>query len=196
MTKTGKEKHGAQPAPEKEHKARKGRKGVANALRQAAEAEETLEALNDRHLRLQADFDNFRKRTLREKSEIYKRANEELMEELLPVLDHLELALSHVNTDGKSDAFIEGVRLVGEQLLVALAKFGLAAVDASGNEFDPNLHEAVSHLPSDAVAENHVMEQTRRGYLLGGKLLRPAQVVVSSGELSPPATQPPDVEEE
>jgi len=181
MSAKAKESETAEPA--KEHKPRKPRKQAAKDSKAEAKAAEEIAALNDRLLRLQADFENFRKRTLREKGEIYERANEELMLEMLPVIDHLELALSHLDSNGGDPAFAEGIKLVGEQLLAALGKFKLSVVDASGKEFDPNLHEAVSHLPCDDVPENHVMEQTRRGYLLGDRLLRAAQVVVSSGPL-------------
>jgi molecular chaperone GrpE len=151
----------------------------------AADAgEQEIAALNNRLLRLQADFDNFRKRSLREKDELYRLANQDIMQELLPVLDHLDLALKAVADHGDDQAFVEGVKLVAEQLLSALGKFGMTPVDAAGEEFDPNLHEAISHLPSEDVVENRVIEQVRRGYQLGDRLLRPAQVVVSSGSAS------------
>ena len=140
-----------------------------------------LDAATDRLLRLQADFDNFRKRTLREKGELYTRANEDIVLELLPVLDHLDLAIKAAAEHGADPAFLEGFTLVSEQLLSSLKKFGVSPIDGEGEGFDPDLHEAISHLPSPDVAENVVMMQTRRGYNLGGKVLRAAQVVVSSG---------------
>jgi molecular chaperone GrpE len=142
---------------------------------------DSVEALQERLLRLQADFDNFRKRTLREKDELYRRANEDLMTEALPVLDHMELALEHARANGEADPLAEGFALVWEQMLSVLGKFGLEPIDAEGKEFDPNIHEAVSHLPSAEVPGSVVMTQTRRGYMLGGRVLRAAQVVVSSG---------------
>lgn len=140
-----------------------------------------VDAIRERLLRLQADFENFRKRTLREKNELYRQANEDLMLELLPVLDHLDLALAAAREHGADEAFVEGFRLVSEQMLAALQKFGLNPIDAGHDVFDPNRHEAISHLASDEIPENHVMTQVRRGYALGDRLLRPAQVVVSSG---------------
>ena len=142
-------------------------------------------------MRLQADFDNFKKRTLRERNETYRRANEDLMEEVLPVMDHMELALEAAAQHNADEAMVEGFRLVSEQLRAALAKFGLTPIDATAAEFDPNLHEAISHLPSPDVAENHVIAMTRRGYKLGDMLLRAAQVVVSSGDPSAPAEEAP-----
>lgn len=142
------------------------------------------DAMDERLLRLQADFDNFRKRTLRERDEIYRRANEDLMQELLDVMDHLDLALKSAEAHGEAGPVVDGFKLVSGQLVAALGKFGLTPIAAAGEAFDPNLHEAVSHLPSDAVGENGVMEEVRRGYLLGGRLLRAARVVVSSGMAS------------
>jgi molecular chaperone GrpE len=136
---------------------------------------------DDRLLRLQADFDNFRKRMIREKADIYRRANEDIMEELLPVLDHLELALAAVGDANAHDSIAQGFKLVGEQLLTVLKKFGLTPIETEGTEFDPNVHEAVLHMPSVDVDENGIVSQTRAGYRLGGQLLRAAQVVVSSG---------------
>jgi molecular chaperone GrpE len=147
----------------------------------AAPEAETPPPVDDRYLRLQADFDNYRKRVLRERDELYRRANEDIMEELLPVLDHLELALGSVGEAHKNDPVVEGFRLVGEQLMGTLGKFGLSAIECDGEEFDPNMHEAILHMPSSDVAENLVVSATRRGYKLGERLLRASQVVVSSG---------------
>lgn len=144
-----------------------------------AKAEEQILILTDRLLRLQADFDNFRKRTLREKSDIYKRANEDLLEELLPVIDHMDMALQAATDHDAPEALTSGFSLVGEQLITALKKFGLAAIETEGKEFDPNLHEALSQLPSDDVESGHIMIQVRRGFMLGDRLLRPAQVIVA-----------------
>jgi len=143
---------------------------------------------DDRLLRLQADFDNYRKRMLREKADIYRRANEDIMEDLLPVLDHLELALTAVGDADKHDSIAKGFKLVGEQLLSVLNKFGLSPIETAGVTFDPNVHEAVLHMPSAEVPENEIISRTRAGYMLGGLLLRAAQVVVSSG--APPAAEP------
>ncbi len=140
--------------------------------------EEVLEA---RLLRLQADFENFRKRTLREREDLYRRANEDLMLELLPVLDHLELAFHAAGKDGADHPVVKGFRLVGEQLQQALQKFGLHPIETQDVDFDPNVHEAIQHLSSEEIPENGVIARTRAGYMLGNRLLRAAQVVVSSG---------------
>jgi len=151
----------------------------------ALPAVEPLPVPDDRLLRLQADFDNYRKRMVREKADIYRRANEDIMEELLPVLDHLDLALAAVGTADQHDSIAKGFKLVGEQLFSVLKKFGLTPVVTEGVDFDPNVHEAVLHMPSAEVPENGIVSCTRAGYMLGGQLLRAAQVVVSSGAPPP-----------
>ncbi len=137
--------------------------------------------LENRLLRLQADFDNFRKRVARERNETYTRANEDLLSEVIPVIDHMDMALTAAADHDAPEALLSGVSLVAEQLKGVLGKFGLEKIDAASKEFDPNEHEAISHLPSEDVPDNHVMQQTRLGYKLKGRILRPAQVVVSSG---------------
>jgi molecular chaperone GrpE len=164
---------GDSPEADEHHKSRKLKKGGKKS------AEE--EAVEMRLLRLQADFDNFRKRTLREKNDLYTRANEDLMQELLPVVDHMELALAAAREHQAPQALLDGFGLVLEQLLSALKKFNLSVINAEEGDFDPNLHEAISHLSSPTVKEGGIMAQVRRGYRLGEQLLRPAQVVVSSG---------------
>lgn len=166
---------------EKDTEVKKKSKGRLHGKSKQALKEE-MALLNDRLLRLQADFENFRKRMIREKNEVYERSNEDIMYELLPVLDHLDIALEAVDKEGGTGAVLEGFKLVAEQMLSALDKFGLIPIDAEGSQFDPNRHEAISHMASDEVAENTVITQVRRGYMLGDKLLRATQVVVSSGD--------------
>ena len=136
---------------------------------------------DEKYMRLLADFDNFRKRTLRERKDLFQRANEELIEELLPVLDHLELALAAAEAHKADRGVVDGFKILGEQMLSVFKKFGLTTIESSGGTFDPAVHEAISHLPSDTIPENGVITQVRRGYSLGGKMLRAAQVVVSRG---------------
>jgi molecular chaperone GrpE len=142
--------------------------------------------LNDQVLRSRADFDNYRRRMIREREDMFVQANENLIEELLPVLDHLDLALQSVSgaieESENTKAFVEGFQMVANQLYSSLGKFGLEGIDAIDLEFDPNLHEALSYIPSEDLAENMVMNQISKGYKLGDKLLRPAKVVVSSGK--------------
>lgn len=139
------------------------------------------QALKDRLLRLQADFENYRKRMQRERTELYRRANEDLVAELLPALDHFEMGLANAAQDDAQRSLVDGFRLIYDQLLGALTKFGLEPLPAAGQPFDPHHHEAVTQLPSPHVPADTVLEELRRGYRFGDRLLRAAQVVVSSG---------------
>lgn len=138
---------------------------------------DALAELQNRLLRLQADFDNFRKRTRREKETWNRQAQEPIVLELLIVLDHFELALK----DAEASESHAGFQMIFDQFTTALKKFGVAAVQAEGEAFNPELHEAISHTSSDELAADQVLAQTRRGYVMGDKLIRPAQVVVSQG---------------
>jgi molecular chaperone GrpE len=148
-------------------------------------------AWKDKYLRLMADFDNFRKRQVREREDYTRRATESLMEELLPVMDHLQLALT--SAPDKASPLAAGVQMVADQFLATLTRFDLKPFAALGEPFDTNRHEAVSELASDQVPAQHVLHQLRGGYMLGNRLLRPARVVISSGPpkpAEPPAAGP------
>lgn len=150
-----------------------------------APASAEADAMKDRLLRLQADFDNFRKRVARERAEWSATAQESLFRELLPVLDHFELGLKTARDQGADPAVQHGFQMVFDQLMAAVRKFGLAPLDVHEGHFDPHLHEALSHVPSEEYGADEIVAQTRRGYKLGDKLLRPVQVVVSSGPGAP-----------
>ncbi|MEN8255009.1 MAG: nucleotide exchange factor GrpE [Verrucomicrobiota bacterium] len=147
--------------------------------------EEEEESLRDQFVRLQADFANFRNRTQRERIELYQRANEDLFLEILPVLDHYEMGLQTAEQHDADKAVVDGFKLVYDQFQGVLKKFNVEPVDAVGEEFDPHKHEALTHMPSDEYAAETCSNQVRRGYLFGDKLLRAAQVVVSSGPAAP-----------
>jgi len=151
----------------------------------AAKAEEEDESLRDQFVRLQADFANFRNRTQRERLELYQRANEDLLLELLPVLDHYEMGLQTAEQQETDPAVLDGFRLVYDQFQNVLDKFNLKPIDAVGEKFDPHKHEALTHMPSDEYPAETCSSQVRRGYMFGDKLLRAAQVVVSSGPAEP-----------
>jgi molecular chaperone GrpE len=143
--------------------------------------EEEEEGLRDQFVRLQADFANFRNRTQRERVELYQRANEDLLLEILPVLDHYEMGLQTAKQHDADAAVVDGFKMVYDQFQNVLNKFNLEPIEAVGQEFDPHKHEALTHMPSDEYAAEICSNQVRRGYMFGDKLLRPAQVVVSSG---------------
>ncbi|WFB34786.1 nucleotide exchange factor GrpE [Kiritimatiellota bacterium B12222] len=144
------------------------------------------EDFKDLYLRLRADFENFRKRTRREKEEWTQRCVENLCTDLLTVMDHFDLGID--NSKGKefTEESLKGFELVRGQLSNTLGKYGLSVVDATEGNFDPNIHEAITHMPSADVEEGKIVAQTRKGYKMGDRLLRPAQVVVSAGA---PATE-------
>ena len=139
------------------------------------EAEENYE----RMLRVAADFDNFKKRAAREKEELIKYGNEDLIKAILPFLDNLEKAVDHSETTQGVQSLVEGVKLTIQQLLQALNKFGLSPVESLGKPFDPAFHEAMMVVQTDQHEPNQVVEEFRRGYLLNDRLLRPATVSVS-----------------
>ncbi len=152
---------------------------------QAEDATSNLQADLDRFrdlaLRSQADFDNYKKRAAREKEEAIKYANSSLLERLIAIVDNFELGLSAARAESESSPILSGMSMVLKQLTDFLADNGLQPIDAEGQKFDPNLHEAISHEPSVDVPEGTVVRQTRRGYRMKDRLLRPSSVVVSSG---------------
>ncbi|MGI9950821.1 nucleotide exchange factor GrpE [Moorellaceae bacterium AZ2] len=142
--------------------------------------QEEIERLRSQLLRLQADFDNYRKRVRREQLELRQTACAELVKELLPVLDNLELAMASARGGGELDALLSGIELVSRQLVEILGRHGLSEVKALGKPFDPACHEAVAtEETTEAERHNLVTEELRKGYLLHGRLLRPALVKVA-----------------
>ena len=140
-----------------------------------------LDRFRDLAMRSQADFENYKKRSAREKEEAIKYANASLLEKLVSIVDHFELGLEAARGENEKSPIYSGMSLVLKQLQDFLAENGLQPIDAVGQEFDPNLHEAIAHEPSDEIPEGAVILQTRRGYRLKDRLLRPSAVVVSSG---------------
>jgi molecular chaperone GrpE len=140
-----------------------------------------LDRFRDLALRSQADFENYKKRSAREKEEAIKYANSTLLERLIPIVDNFDLGLEAARSDGEQSPVFSGMSMVLKQLMDFLTDQGLQPIDATGKKFDPNLHEAIAHEPSEEFPEGVVIRQTRRGYRLKDRLLRPSSVVVSSG---------------
>ena len=140
-----------------------------------------LSRFRDLALRSQADFENYKKRSAREKEEAIKYANSSLLEKLIAIVDNFELGLEAARAEGENSPVFSGMSMVLKQLIDFLTENGLQPIDATGQKFDPNLHEAISHEPSDEFPEGVVVRQTRRGYRMKDRLLRPSSVVVSSG---------------
>ena len=135
----------------------------------------------DRLLRTTADLDNFKKRAARERQEAIRYANATLLEKLIPALDNFDMAMAAANSAESSsmESLKTGLAMIYNQLRAALVDAGLEEIDATGQPFDPNLHEAVSHQESADLPEGQVMQQLRKGYKLRERLIRPASVVVS-----------------
>lgn len=140
-----------------------------------------LDRFRDLALRSQADFENYKKRAAREKEEAIKYANSSLLEKLIAIVDNFELGLEAARAEGEKSPVFSGMSMVLKQLMDFLGDSGLQPIDAAGQKFDPNLHEAIAHEPSDEVPEGSIIRQMRRGYKLKDRLLRPSSVVVSSG---------------
>jgi molecular chaperone GrpE len=140
-----------------------------------------LDRFRDLALRSQADFENYKKRSAREKDDAIKYANSSLLERLLPIVDNFELGLAAARDEGEASPVFSGMSLVLKQLNDFLVDNGLQPIDAVGQKFDPNLHEAIAHEPSEQAPEGSIIRQTRRGYRYKDRLLRPTSVVVSKG---------------
>ncbi len=138
-----------------------------------------LEELKNRHYRLQADFDNFRKRVDKEKKSIYSYANEKIISEFLEVIDNFERAFLSSKDEDKDEGFYEGIQMVYKQLTDILDKNGLEKIEAINKKFDPNIHQAVMQEESQEHEEGIVIEVLQEGYKLNNKVIRPSMVKVS-----------------
>ncbi len=145
-----------------------------------AKAEE-CKSLNEKYLRLAAEFDNYKRLAQRDQRDQIKFGNEQILKELLPVVDNLERAIKSSKGTGAVEALTQGVELTLKQLVGALNKFGVTAVESVGQVFNPATQQAVAQVPSDTVPENHVVEEYQKGYLLQDRILRAAMVTVSTG---------------
>jgi|TARA_Y100000031_G_scaffold50690_1_gene58214 molecular chaperone GrpE len=146
----------------------------------AADAESKYKEMQDRYLRLNAEFDNYKKRMMRETGDRLKYFNMELIKELLPSLDNLERAISHAGDDHSDlENMIEGLQMVYKGMQEAFGKFGVSEIESIGKEFDPNCHQAVGMIESQEVPENHVAEECLKGYYLHDRIIRPTMVRVS-----------------
>ena len=143
---------------------------------QFADMEEALAEANDKYLRLYAEYDNYRKRTAKEKTETYQNASVQCVEKILPVLDSFERSLEAECTD---ENFKNGMSMIYNQLKNFLTQMNVIEIEALGAEFDPNVHNAIQQLDETDYASNHVCSVFQKGYMLGDKLVRPAMVAVA-----------------
>lgn len=141
------------------------------------EVSEEDEAIQTKYLRLMADFQNYKKRSEKEKGDIYTYANEKIVTELLNVVDNFERGLAQGSDDG---SFVEGMDMIFKQLMTVLDKFGVVEINALGEVFDPNIHNAVMTEDNDDFESGHVTEVLQKGYTLNGKVVRPSMVKVNN----------------
>lgn len=175
------EKQGQKPEKEKEAEdktvARKSKKHTQQ--HELKQLQETLGELNDKYLRLYSEFDNYRKRTLREKTEMTKTAGATIITDLLPVLDDFERAIRLSEQTDSIDAIKEGERLILTKLKTILEQKGLQEIKSIGQPFDTDLHDAVTNIPSPSEdMKGKIVDEIEKGYLLNGKVIRFAKVVV------------------
>jgi len=143
-----------------------------------------LSELKDKYLRLYAEFENYKKIVAKDRDEIVKYFNETLIKELLPVIDHLELAIQHSYNNEASKALREGVEMTLKEMKNTLEKFGLSEISALGVPFDPFIHHAMAHVESEETEENTVVTEFRKGYMLKDRVLRAALVGVSKKKVN------------
>ena len=156
-----------------------------------------LRELNDRYLRALADFDNFRKRARQEMEEARRNAAASVIEEVLPVLDNFERALQAAEESQQLDKLLEGVRMIRRQMQDILERRGVAPIEALGQPFDPNYHEAVARIETADHPEGTVVHEVEKGYKLGDRVLRPTKVAVAAApEQEQPVQKPEEGGEE
>lgn len=158
---------------------------VTDLSNQLLEKDEELHALNDKYLRLAAEFDNYKRRVQRDQQDTIRYANEKLFKDLLPTLDNLERALQSGREQGRIEGLLEGVDLTYKHFLDTLQKMGIKQVTSVGESFDPARHQAVGQVESTTVPENVVVDEYQKGYFLHDRILRPAMVTVAKAKMEP-----------
>lgn len=142
--------------------------------------DEQIEELNDRVKRQMAEFDNFRKRTEKEKAQMFETGAKNIIEKILPVVDNFERGLAAIPEADKGNAFAEGMEKIYKQMITVLEEAGVSAIEAVGQEFDPNLHNAVMHVDDEEVGENIVVEEFQKGYKYRDSVVRHSMVKVAN----------------
>jgi molecular chaperone GrpE len=160
------------------------------------ELKKSLEESNDKYIRLYADFENYKKVTAKNKEDLLKYANEDIMSDILTVIDHLELALQHSTGDETSSSLAEGVELTLKELKGVLEKHGLVRIDAMGKPFDPAVHHAMSQIETDDAEEDTVVKEFRKGYMLRDRVLRAPLVGVAKKKAEADDTEEDSTEDQ
>lgn len=156
------------------------KKGFFKKKEKKDKKDEKIEELNDRLMRTMAEFDNFRKRSEREKSQMFDIGAKNIVEKILPVVDNLERGLATVPEKDKEDAFVQGVEKVYKQLMTTLEAVGVTPIEAVGTEFNPDFHNAVMHVEDDGLGENIIAEELQKGYMYKESVVRHSMVKVAN----------------
>ena len=141
--------------------------------------EEKAQHFQDKYLRLAAEFENYKRRALRDQQDSIRFGNESLLKNLLPIIDNLERAIQCAKDAGTSGALLEGVELTHKQFLETVNKVGIRQISSAGMPFDPTMHQAVAQVEADGAAPNTIVEEFQKGYFLHERILRPAMVTVA-----------------
>lgn len=158
----------------------KGAKGLFKRKPKKDKKDEQIEELKDKLTRQMAEFDNFRKRTEKEKSAMYEIGAKDIIEKILPVVDNFERGLGAVTEEQKEDSFVAGMEMIYKQIMTTLDSVGVKAIEAVGNEFDPDFHNAVMHVEDEEVGENIVVEEFQKGYTYRDTVVRHSMVKVAN----------------
>ena len=158
----------------------KGAKGLFKRKPKKDKKDEQIEELKDKLTRQMAEFDNFRKRTEKEKSAMYEIGAKDIIEKILPVVDNFERGLGAVTEEQKEDSFVSGMEMIYKQIMTTLDSVGVKAIEAVGNEFDPDFHNAVMHVEDEEVGENIVVEEFQKGYKYRDTVVRHSMVKVAN----------------
>jgi molecular chaperone GrpE len=156
--------------------------GIKDSTVSSESAHSPKEDYQTLYIRAMADLENFRKRVSKDKQEIIKMANASLFEALLPIIDNMKLGLEAAKNHPEAEEITKGFKMVLLQFKTVLEENGLKEIQPENSLFDPNLHESISYQPSETIAEDHVIETIRAGYVLNDRLIRAANVIVSSGK--------------
>ena len=156
------------------------KKGLFNKKNKKDKKDEQIEELNDRVKRQMAEFENFRKRTEKEKSQMYDMGAKSIVEKILPVIDNFERGLAAVPDDAKDDPFVDGMNKIYKQMISVLEEAGVKAIEAEGKEFDPDFHNAVMHVEDESLGENIVAEELQKGYMYRDTVVRHSMVKVAN----------------
>lgn len=168
------------PAGQEAVKEGKEKKNLFKKKEKKDKKDELIEELNDKVKRQMAEFDNFRKRTEKEKSAMYEVGARSVVEKILPVVDNFERGLQTVPEEQKNDAFVEGMDKIYKQLLTSLEEIGVKPIEALGAQFDPDFHNAVMHVDDEACGENEIVEEFQKGYMYRETVVRHSMVKVAN----------------